>query len=340
MITYYQRGTIWKGSDCEFEVVIIPACGTYVDFEEVESITIDFFTTEGGVSIHKENFEVEGKFARVHFYSAELDGLDDGVIKYRVSYEQVDATTTFATNSNFTLKTPAQYTAQTFVTEENVEEIVNEKMESSTALTEIVETAVEGVMEGYATTAQTQELEYAIDCKQDALTPGEGISISGTVISCIYSGGTGPQGATGAQGEKGDKGDKGDTGAQGEKGDNGDKGDTGAQGEKGDKGDTGAQGAQGEKGDKGDTGAQGEKGDKGDIGAQGPQGAKGDKGDKGDTGAQGPQGERGPQGPAGSGGSIEGAVTSTTITTIWTGTQSAYDAISTKSNTTLYFIRT
>ena len=73
----------------------------------------------------------------------------------------------------------------------------------------------------------------------------------------------GEKGDTGSQGVKGDtgdtgpqgvKGDTGATGATGSKGDKGDTGETGAQGIQGVKGDTGSQGA---KGDKGDTGATG-----------------------------------------------------------------------------------
>lgn len=49
---------------------------------------------------------------------------------------------------------------------------------------------------------------------------------------------------------------------------------------------------------------------------------KGPKGDKGDPGTPAPQ----------------DAVTSTTVTEIWSGTQAAYDAIGTKDPATLYVI--
>lgn len=116
------------------------------------------------------------------------------------------------------------------------------------------------------------------------------------------TGGQGPQGATGAQGERGEAGPQGATGAQGERGE------------------------QGIPGPQGDIGAQG---------STGPQGATGPKGEMGPQGATGPQGSTGPQGATGS---VIGAVTSTTIECIWTGTQSAYEEIDPKSNTTLYFI--
>lgn len=122
------------------------------------------------------------------------------------------------------------------------------------------------------------------------------------------------------------------------------------------------------KGDKGDPGEQGPAGPKGDQGPQGIQGFKGDKGDKGDTGEQGPQGI---QGPAGADGlttaiSVNGSTythSNGTITlpnyptvptnlpanggnadtvggyTIWVGTQAQYNAITSKSSTTIYLIK-
>ena len=133
------------------------------------------------------------------------------------------------------------------------------------------------------------------------------------------------------------------------------KGDTGPQGPAGAKGDTGAtgpastvpgpQGPAGSKGDQGDTGIQGPAGPtgpastvpgpKGDTGAQGPAGAKGDQGIqgvKGDTGATGPAGPTRPDLVLGS------AAGTATGLTLWTGTKAQYDAIATKSNTTVYVV--
>lgn len=139
----------------------------------------------------------------------------------------------------------------------------------------------------------------------------------------------------------------------------GEKGDTGAQGPKGDKGNKGATGAQGPQG------LQGEKGEKGDTGAQGP---KGDKGDKGATGAQGPKGDTGATGAKGADGlttavSVNGKKYTHSNGTItlpnyptslpanggeaetvggfkfWVGTQSEYDAISSKDANTVYLIK-
>lgn len=100
----------------------------------------------------------------------------------------------------------------------------------------------------------------------------------------------------------------------------------------------GAQGLQGEKG---------EKGDRGDPGPAGPQGLQGLQGIKGDTGAKGDKGDKGDPGTTTWAGITDKPATFTppvaTATVlggvkIWTGTQAAYDAISTKDSATLYFI--
>ena len=92
-------------------------------------------------------------------------------------------------------------------------------------------------------------------------------------------------------------------------------------------------------------------------GPQGPVGPTGPQGPVGSTGPQGPVGSIGPQGPAGTDGlTTQIRVNGTTYTqtnglitlpdyptsspyNIWVGTQSQYDALSTKDNNTLYFIK-
>ena len=102
------------------------------------------------------------------------------------------------------------------------------------------------------------------------------------------------------------------------------------------------------------TGARGEKGEKGDKGDKGDKGERGEKGEKGEQGIQGIQGLQGLQGTDGLTTQIR--VNGTTYTqsnglitlpnyppspsyNIWVGTQTQYDAISTKDNNTLYFIK-
>ena len=115
-------------------------------------------------------------------------------------------------------------------------------------------------------------------------------------------------------------------------------------GEKGDKGEQGPQGIQGLKGDKG------EKGDKGDTGEQGIQGDKGDKGQDGLTTAISVNGNT----YAHSNGTITlpnyptipnslpangGNADTVGGYAIWVGTQAQYNAITSKSSTTIYLIK-
>ena len=105
------------------------------------------------------------------------------------------------------------------------------------------------------------------------------------------------------------------------------------------------------------TGARGPQGPAGPQGLTGPQGPAGSVGPQGPQGPAGPQGLTGPQGAAGSDGlttqirvngttyiQSNGLITlpdypSTPSYNIWVGTQTEYDAISTKDNNTLYFIK-
>ena len=93
------------------------------------------------------------------------------------------------------------------------------------------------------------------------------------------------------------------------------------------------------------------------TGARGPQGPQGPQGPVGPQGTQGPQGLQGRQGTQGADGlTTQIKVNGTTYTqsnglitlpdypstpsyNIWVGTQSEYDALPTKDNNTLYFIK-
>jgi hypothetical protein len=119
------------------------------------------------------------------------------------------------------------------------------------------------------------------------------------------------------------------------KGADGKDGIDGKDGEKGETGERGLQGIQGERGLQGEVGATGATGAKGDQGIQGIQGLKGDKGDKGDVGittwagiTDKPATFTPPQATA----TVLGGIK------IWTGTKTAYDAITSKDATVFYFI--
>lgn len=127
----------------------------------------------------------------------------------------------------------------------------------------------------------------------------------------------------------------------------------GPQGPAGPTGPTGATGAAGPAtpGPQGPQGPEGPQGIQGNTGAQGPKGDKGDKGDTGATGATGPavapgsitNAEISPTagieiGKLGTG-KVFGINSAGALTTYvqWSGTQAAYDAITTKDPNTFYF---
>lgn len=137
----------------------------------------------------------------------------------------------------------------------------------------------------------------------------------------------------------------------------GPKGDPGETGPAGHQGEAGPQGPQGEAGP---TGPQGETGPAGPQGEPGPVGPAGEQGPPGPAGPQGPAGEPGPQGPQGEPGGVTsfnsrtgavtpqsgdytaemvGAISAEDVTAMKALTEAEYNALTTKSSTTLYLIK-
>lgn len=210
----------------------------------------------------------------------------------------------------------------------------------------IEEAVFSGVTEDYYTSGETDNaIQTAIEGQNFKTINGNSILGSGDIDIVGTQGPAGPQGAQGPQGIQGEQGPQGPQGSQGEQG---------------------IQGEQGPQGPAGPQGEKGERGEKGEQGAQGPQGERGEQGPQGIQGKQGPQGPAGPQGEPGTGVSsdevqtmigssltnystttqmnaaisnaVQNKVSSTSVTTIWRGTQSQYDAIAVKDNNTLYFV--
>ena len=146
------------------------------------------------------------------------------------------------------------------------------------------------------------KVDDLLNNKQDVLTAGTGISISGDTISCTVQGITGPQGiqgVTGAQGPTGKQGPQGVQGITGAKGLTGDKGDNGRQGITGLVGATGITGKMGVTGRQGITGKVGATGVQGITGLVGATGLQGITGLPGRPGIQGLPGRMGPTGATG-----------------------------------------
>ncbi len=170
MITLFNKGTIWKGSDCEVAVRLSSLC-SQVDFNEVDSLRVDFYTTQSGVSINKtkEDFAFSGQTGTTHFEWEELEALEDGVIRYVVTFEEEGETTVTEITSGYYLKSPGAYTAQTFLTEENLTEKVNAAVSAATsgvATEEYVNDAVvdcyNNVMSAVSETISDNDWRYVV----------------------------------------------------------------------------------------------------------------------------------------------------------------------------------
>ena len=114
----------------------------------------------------------------------------------------------------------------------------------------------------------------------------------------------------------------------------------GPQGEPGPHGPAGPTGDQGERGEPGPAGPQGEKGEKGDTGPQGPPGPAGESGG-GTAGVTSFNGRSGEVRPGNNDYTADmvGAVASSAAKDIQAMTQAEYDALASKSPTTLYLIK-
>lgn len=137
MLTYFNRGEILKGSSVDILVWLFPC---YVDRETISSLTCNFYTSPD-YSIQKEqdDFTFSGNSGAVHFEAPELDVLNDGVIRYTVSYDYGSSSLTMDMASNYYLKSPVDYEPVDFVTRDEMEEVVIDTVHSSAVTEEIQE---------------------------------------------------------------------------------------------------------------------------------------------------------------------------------------------------------
>lgn len=148
MITFFNKGEVIKGSDCNLFVWLFPC---FVNKETVFSLTCNFYTASGcSIEKFQEDFTFSGNGGAVHFQYQELEQLEDGVIRYTVRYgysfedtvidEQtlessttiVESSLTLDLSSNYYLKTPVDYEPINFVTQEDLESAVESAITGST----------------------------------------------------------------------------------------------------------------------------------------------------------------------------------------------------------------
>ena len=157
MQTNLTNGVIYKGSDAEITVSLFPRCMTVTEFS---GLTVDFFTAEGGHSIHYDgdSLAISGQTATVHFQWEALNGLDDGLLRYNVSCTIEGKAYTMDMETRWFLKTPSSYTPQDFVSKDEVEAVVDEAMTGYTK-TEEVHRVVDEAMTGYTKTEDFSTIE-------------------------------------------------------------------------------------------------------------------------------------------------------------------------------------
>ena len=158
MQTNLTNGVIYKGSDAEITVSLFPRCMTVTEFS---GLTVDFFTAEGGHSIHYDgdSLAISGQTATVHFQWEALNGLDDGLLRYNVSCTIEGKAYTMDMETRWFLKTPSSYTPQDFVSKDEVEAVVDEAMTGYTK-TDEVQKVVDEAMTGYT---KTDEVRKVVD---------------------------------------------------------------------------------------------------------------------------------------------------------------------------------
>jgi hypothetical protein len=126
MLTSFGSGEIWKGSNQEISVVLVPRC--YKVEGEITDVVLNFYTTAGGTSIEfsGDTVTVSGINATVVFQPVQLDTLDDGLIRYNVAFNEGGESHVFDLETRYLLKTPNDYEPVDYVTHAEVEGVVDE----------------------------------------------------------------------------------------------------------------------------------------------------------------------------------------------------------------------
>ena len=157
MIRQFNSGQILKGSDVEIGVPLA-TCRLDVDVREAQDLVVSIYTTPSGASIQKTIEDIElnekGDAGLIHIEWEELDGLDDGVVRYNVFYVYDGDAVEFEGSTGYFLKTPIDYTPTTFVSEENLDELVEDKLiEEGTATEDYVDSVIAEATSGLASEA-------------------------------------------------------------------------------------------------------------------------------------------------------------------------------------------
>lgn len=121
-------GRIYRGSTAQ---ITVQAFKCNVDPSEITEWEIFFFTDNGHSLDKTEGAVLKGNMVTVVFSKEDLDIMADGVIRYQCNYAWGGyESDMICTNTNWVLKTPEYYKPSEYPSIEEVEEVVDEKIDA------------------------------------------------------------------------------------------------------------------------------------------------------------------------------------------------------------------
>ena len=140
MICNFSGGRIYKGSNCEVTLPMVPSCVT----ADTDNLVVKFYTEDSDhsveFSVSAGTLTLDGNEGTVVFQPVQLDVLADGLLRYETTIEDFYVR---EWESRYMIVTPADYTPVDYVT------------------TDTVQGVVEGMMTGYTTSAQVESIVTA-----------------------------------------------------------------------------------------------------------------------------------------------------------------------------------
>ena len=132
--------TILKGEEAQMVLSLVTNCNLGADVRNAENFEVSIYTTAGGYSLQKGLYDFilneEGNEGLLQLAWQELDGMDDGVIRASVSYDYGGMHVAFESTTGYYLRTPTDYEPTTFVTEENLDDLVDEYLQEQDVATQ------------------------------------------------------------------------------------------------------------------------------------------------------------------------------------------------------------
>ena len=174
MVCNLNEGRIYKGSNAEVTVPVYPRCFT----GDTSDMVVSFYTTVGGNSVEfsqtADTISITGINGTVVFQPVELDTLDDGLLKCNVSYTYEGSAYTKDLETRLYIKTPDSYTPIKYITEDNVQEVVDGIMTAFTPTTGFTTINGSAITEGgnMVLTAETRNYSAGtnIDITDDVIS--------------------------------------------------------------------------------------------------------------------------------------------------------------------------